>query len=131
MKHLPIKQGIELAPVVDVVFLLLTTFLLSASVGRYSVLDLQLPPAGSGRQSTKTSIDLRLAQDGRVTINGRAMLAGEVRPTLERLSQKLSPERTTVRLAADGRAPYRSVLMLLDTLRALQLTHLELVAEAR
>ena len=131
MKRLPIKHGIELAPMVDVVFLLLTTFLLSATAGRYSVLDLQLPSAAAGRRGEEATIEVRVRSDGAVRINGRLVSEADLRPAVERIRAGGRAADARVRLAADGRAPYRSVLAVLDALRSANLTNIELSAEVR
>ncbi len=130
MKRLPIKHGIELAPVVDIVFLLLTSFLLSATVASYSVLDLRLPEAGAGRPTTESVLDIRLRADGTVLVERRPVERTALRASLDHLTRGRG-RSTAVRIAADGRAPYEAVVFVLDTLRAAGLTNVELATEVR
>lgn len=130
MKHLPIKHGIDLAPMVDIVFLLLATFLLSATMGRQAVLDLQLPPATTGHQGGERSIELRIDAEGRVKLDGKPVDQKSLRETLRSVAAAGEFSRRRVRIAADARAPYGSVMVVFDALRSVGLAQIELVAES-
>lgn len=129
MKHLPIKHGMELAPMVDVVFLLLAHFLLTATVGRFSVLDLKLPAAASGTTGREAIVTIEVDAGGRLRLQGQpladAVLIGKVQAGLAKA------KADQVRIAADDQAPYGRVLFVLDRLRAANILNVELAAEKR
>ena len=90
--------GIDLTPMLDVVFLLLIFFLAATTFAREEVeLDLRLPPAKTGQTGKgDTQVVINLMADGRIQIDGREV-------TLEALRQKLT--------AAAARNPEQSVLV--------------------
>lgn len=92
------NAGIDLTPMLDVVFLLLIFFLAATTFAREEVeLDLKLPPAKSGQSGQGGSqLVVNLTADGRVLVDGREV-------TLEALRQKLA--------AAVQRDPEQQVLV--------------------
>ena len=78
-------QGINLTPMVDVVFLLLIFFLAATTFAREEVeLDLRLPEARSGQPGEPgRQLVVNVLSDGRITMEGRDV-------TLEALRQKLA-----------------------------------------
>lgn len=119
----------ELAPMVDVVFLLLAHFLLTATVGRFSVLDLKLPAAASGTTGREAIVTIEVDAGGRLRLQGQpladAVLIGKVQAGLAKA------KADQVRIAADDQAPYGRVLFVLDRLRAANILNVELAAEKR
>src|SRR5688500_473452 len=78
-------RGIDLTPMIDMVFLLLIFFLAATTFARDEVeVDLRLPSAKSGVQGTKGGRQLvvNVFADGRMVVDGRPV-------TLEALRQKL------------------------------------------
>jgi biopolymer transport protein ExbD len=92
------EGGINLMPMVDVVFLLLIFFLAATTFAREEVeLDLRLPEARSGEQGQpERQLIVNMLADGRLTMGGREV-------TLEALRQKLT--------AAVARQPNQAVLV--------------------
>lgn len=90
--------GIDLTPMLDVVFLLLIFFLAATTFARDEVeLDLRLPQASSGQAGkADTQLVINLLADGRIHVDGREV-------TLEALRQKLT--------AAAARNPEQKVLV--------------------
>lgn len=99
------EPRVEMAPLIDVVFLLLTFFVFSlVLLSRVSVLDLDLPTIGSGSQSERPrSVVVAVDQSGIVYVDGRAV--GEA----ARIGQPLSENtRAALFLAVDealGKGP--------------------------
>lgn len=93
-----VDGGINLMPMVDVVFLLLIFFLAATTFAREEVeLDLRLPEAKSGEAGKPDrQLIVNVAADGTLTVGGRAV-------TLEALRQKLA--------AAAARDPGQAVLV--------------------
>ena len=90
--------GINLTPMIDIVFLLLIFFLAATTFAREEVsMDLRLPEAASGTESNATTpLIVQLFADGRMTFDGREV-------NFEALKQKL--------MAAGARDRKRSVLV--------------------
>jgi len=90
-----------MTPLIDVVFLLLTFFVLSiVLMVRADVFDINLPDApGEGGSTTGEFIDVVLNVDGNVRIDGERVDRGRIAPTILRLLEE-RPD-AAVRLAAD------------------------------
>ncbi len=86
MRIEPLKRGrraLRLAPLVDVVFLLLVFFMLVARLERHQAIVVE-PPAEAGAGSLRGSVLVRLGADGGVDLNGRPL-------PLEALPRALAP----------------------------------------
>jgi biopolymer transport protein ExbD len=104
--------GINLTPMIDVVFQLIIFFLLSSSVAKQeSQMDLPLPIADSGEKPVESSVKrltLNVAADGSLVLAGRPI---ERRDLAARLSaaQKEHGRQLEVRIRGDRHVPYRFV----------------------
>ena len=90
----------NMAPLVDVVFLLLVFFLLTSSLVRFQTLDLRLAAAVVPRtQDQETGIVIRINDRGEVTLGGEPVLVAEIpRVMTERFD--VGPETIAVILSA-------------------------------
>ncbi len=137
-----------MAPLIDVVFLLLTFFVFSlVLLTRVSVMDLDLPTLGSGGQSeAPKAIIVAVDSQGMVFVDGveigPASAAGEPLPEstraalLEAIAQATQPdtEQTsdalpTIRLEVDERGVSGALLRVLDALRTQGYEAVELVGK--
>jgi len=109
---------IPLAPLVDILFLLLV-FLLSlyalSNVERE--LSIALPEAGSAGTLRRGLHDLlvNVRADGQLVMNGREVSFEEFEATLERLARDFPADAVVVR--ADGRTPHSRFVKVLDVCR--------------
>ena len=96
------EGGINLTPLIDVVFLLLIFFLAATTFSRDEVeMDLKLPQAKSGTEAKPGHLlVINISADGTITVDGRSV-------TIEALRQKL--------LAAAARNRNQEVLIRTDT----------------
>jgi biopolymer transport protein ExbD len=120
--------GINLMPMVDVVFLLLVFFLAATTLARDEVeLDLRLPeaksgePGGPGRQ-----LVVNVFADGRLVVDGREV-------TLEALRQKLAAawqrdREQAVLVRGDHAAQFGAGLQVLDACRLARITKVDFAA---
>jgi biopolymer transport protein ExbD len=106
------ELGINMTPMIDVVFQLIIFFLLSGHLAQQEIhLELPLPTAGSGKSPDEES-------KGRVTINvlgdGRLLMANRL-VAADQLPQRLAEERAAagadleVRIRSDRAAPYQRI----------------------
>jgi biopolymer transport protein ExbD len=111
------EGGINLMPMVDVVFLLLIFFLAATTFAREEVeLDLRLPEARSGEAGQpERQLIVNMLADGRLTMGGREV-------TLEALRQKLAAAvarqaNQAVLVRGDRAAQFGLGLQVLDACR--------------
>ena len=137
------EPRIEMAPIIDVVFLLLTFFVFSlVLLSRVSVLDLDLPAVGSPGQADATEA-IRVAVDsqGMVFVDGQpvglASTPGEPlsettrTALLEAISgaKTQSEAKSMIRLEVDERGVSGALLRVLDALRSQGYEAVELVGK--
>ncbi len=120
--------GINLTPMVDVVFLLLIFFLAATTFAREEVeLDLRLPEARSGETGgDHRELIVNVFADGRMTVGGREV-------TLEALRQKLAAAAArdkdqAVLVRGDEAARFGLGLQVLDACRLARLGKVDFAA---
>ncbi len=120
--------GINLMPLIDVVFLLLIFFLAATTFAREEVeLDLRLPEAKSGRAgAAQRPIVVNLLADGRLSVDGREV-------TLEALRQKLDAAAArdkdlAVLVRGDRNAQFGTSLAVLDACRLAKIGKVDFAA---
>lgn len=120
--------GINLTPMIDVVFLLLVFFLVATTFARDEVeMDLRLPPARSGVDGQSGHLlTVNVLADGRITVDGREL-------TLEALRQRLSAHATrnkdqAVLIRSDARGLVGTSLQVLDAVRLAKLSKVDFAA---
>jgi len=117
MQFEPIERkhrGLRLAPLVDVVFLLLVFFMLVARLDVPQIIAVE-PPSESGSGTLRGAVLIRLDPDGRLYLNGLAIdgpdLQREIAPFLDK-----DPEtRFLVQTAYE--TPLQDLVSVLDGLR--------------
>ncbi|MDZ4199005.1 MAG: biopolymer transporter ExbD [Kiritimatiellia bacterium] len=110
--------GFQLAPMIDVVFLLLCFFVTSQIFAQWEMeIDIKLPTASTGKvpQRLPGEIILNLDSEGRVVVNNRHLEAGDLDSLLSRLV-RLFPGQPVV-LRADRATAYEHVVRVLDACR--------------
>jgi biopolymer transport protein ExbD len=107
-------RGLRLAPLVDVVFLLLIFFMLVARLDRPSSITVE-PPSETGDSALQGAVLVRLGAEGRLDLNGRAVdvdnLANAIAPFLARDPKP----RIVVQSAYD--VPLQALVQVLDRLK--------------
>lgn len=107
------RRGLRLAPLVDVVFLLLVFFMVAARLERPLAIAVE-PPAASGRGALTGTVLVRLGQEGQVDVNGLPVaipgLPAAVAPFLER------DPATGFLVQPAEKASLASLVLVLDTL---------------
>ncbi len=110
--------GFQLAPMIDVIFLLLSFFMTSQLFAQWETdVPLTLPTARSGQVSRRLpgEITLNVLKDGTIMVNGRPRTAEELRTLLQRLVEIFPGQPVLIR--ADKATPYEQVIRVLDLCR--------------
>ena len=111
----PQHPGIQLAPLVDVLLLLLIFFLLTWNAARNeNELDVKVPKAASAKEKTATMGDVvvNVKTDGNVVVNRRTLTATELSDMLKNLVQ-LYPEQAVV-IRGDETGAYKHIVNVLN-----------------
>jgi biopolymer transport protein ExbD len=114
--HAPLHHpGIQLAPLVDVLLLLLIFFLLTWNAARNeNELDVKVPKASAAKEKTSPIGDVvvNVKADGNVVVNRRTLSAAELSELLKGLVQ-LNAEQSVV-IRGDEAGAYRNVIGVLN-----------------
>ncbi|MFV0415211.1 MAG: ExbD/TolR family protein [Chthoniobacterales bacterium] len=119
LRAAPEQTGFQIAPMVDIVFLLLIFFLLTWSFARNETeLDIVVPTAKEGNESRRAvgEIILNVKKDGSIVLNRRSLSEEELASALARISE-LYPDQAVV-LRGDMSADYATIVKVLDICRA-------------
>ena len=110
--------GFQIAPMVDIVFLLLIFFLVTWNFSRSETeLDVKVPQAREGKESRRAVGDviLNVKADGTVVLNRRTMDQKALGEALKKIAA-LYPDQAVV-LRGDENTDYRHVVGVLDICR--------------
>lgn len=111
-------MGFQLAPMIDVVFLLLCFFVTSQLFAQWEAeIDVALPTAKTGQtpQRLPGEIILNILKDGSVIVNGRLLNDPELSDMLKRLAELFPGQPVVIR--ADRQTAYENVVNVLDRCR--------------
>lgn len=111
------SEGVELnmAPLIDMIFILLIFFLVSTSFVKESGIEVERPIAASAVRKASTNLIIAVAQDGLVYVEKRVIDIRSVRTYMERFIQE-TPQGTVV-ITADKESMTGIVIQVLDACR--------------
>lgn len=109
------RSEINLAPLIDMIFILLIFFMVTATFLRENTLDIEKPSASSGSESPAESIRILLASDGSIRMNERPMGIHAVRPMVRRALAS-SPTLPVV-IVADEKSRTEDLIAVYDRCR--------------
>jgi biopolymer transport protein ExbD/biopolymer transport protein TolR len=124
--ELPLTADINVTSLVDVAFVLLIIFMITAPIMQGGV-DVQLPRAEARPITAKEGMVVSVDRDGRIFIDETAVSESDFRLTFGALVQSRKPK--SVYLRADRRVPYGAVVRVLAVIRTSGVTDVGLVAE--
>ena len=107
--------GIQLAPLVDVLLLLLIFFLLTWNAARNeNELDVKIPKAAAAKETTAPIGDVivNVKADGSVVVNRRTLSGPDLTALLKNLVQ-LNPDQAVV-IRGDEAGEYKNIVNVLD-----------------
>ncbi len=121
-------DGINLTPMIDVVFLLLIFFLAATTFAREEVaLDLRLPEAKSGQPGTQgKQLVVNVLADGRLSVEGRDVTMEALRQKLAAAAARDRDQQVVVR--GDQQAQFGLGLQVLDACRLAKITKVDFAA---
>ncbi len=123
---------INLAPMIDVVFLLLIFFMVTTSFNRESEIQVNLPEASAKPQEMKEEpIEISIDSSGRFFVNREVLINTQV-ATLKLALQKVAAGRTDVPLiiSADAVTPHQAVVTAMDAARQVGLTQVSIATKS-
>lgn len=119
LRAMPEAGGFQIAPMVDIVFLLLIFFLATWSFARYETeLEVVVPTAQEGKETrrAKGEIILNVKADGSILLNRKVLSREELKESLEKIAG-LYPDQAVI-LRGDENVSYKDIVGVLDICRA-------------
>ncbi|HEY6108475.1 MAG TPA: biopolymer transporter ExbD [Gemmatimonadales bacterium] len=124
--ELPLTADINVTSLVDVAFVLLIIFMITAPIMQGGV-DVRLPRAEARPIEPKTGLVVTVDRTGRIFLDQSGLSYEDFRATFPAFVRSRHP--TGVYLRADGRVAYATVVQVLAVIRAAGVTDVGLVAE--
>ncbi len=122
------EPDINLAPLLDVVFLLLIFFMVSTTFKRDTTLKVDLPESSSKPVAAKTDvIELTINKEGQYYIGNKKIINSELSTLKRALTQEAKGnEQTPLVIRADAMTPHQYVVRALDAARQLGILNLSI-----
>jgi biopolymer transport protein ExbD len=120
--------GVDLTPLIDVVFLLLIFFMVSTTFTRETQLSIDLPEAtGQVREALDDQIEILIDEAGQFRVNGKGLVDDDMR-TLQAAIYKISAGDTTMPMviSADAETPHHAVVKAMDASGQMGFVHLSI-----
>ena len=115
-RHLPQETGVNLTPLIDVVFLLLIFFMVSTTFSRETHLSIDLPEAqGEPPPPGAERVEILIDPAGRYAVNRKLLPEGDA-ASLKAAIREAAGGNVSLPLAitADARAPHEAVVRAMD-----------------
>ena len=120
------EPDVIITPLIDIVFLLLIFFMVSTTFQKDSQLTIELPQASSEVSEVRDNpVNIAVDVQGRYFVNG-VQLVNEQVATLKQAMRDAANGRDSpqVLINADAKAPYQSVITIMDAARQLGFVNL-------
>ena len=115
-KRLREKPEIKIAPLIDMVFILLIFFIVTTSFVSETGVDIERPAASTGQEIDAQSVRLGISSSGEIYMTGQRIGLFTLRPILEN-KLRTQPE-TSVILIADKTASAELIVDVMDEVRS-------------
>ncbi|AJE14849.1 MULTISPECIES: ExbD/TolR family protein [Stutzerimonas] len=121
---------IGLAPLIDVVFILLLFFVVTTTFTRETQLKVDLPEAASGTPPQQTEVkqlEVVIDIEGNYSLNGKALLKSDLDALMAALSKESGGDNSLpLIISADGKTPHQAVITAMDAAGKLGFAHLRI-----
>lgn len=120
---------IDITPMLDVVFIMLIFFIVTASFVKESGIEVNRPDASTATAKPRANILIAISDLGEIWIDKRKVEESQVRANIERMHAE-NPQGTVV-IQADEEAKTRLLVAVMDAARAAGVTDVSLATEAK
>ncbi len=110
-----IHSHLDIAPLIDIVFLLLVFFMLASTFLVPEAIELELPESSSSNVAEITPITVALNQTGELTLNGETIALEQLKAAIEPLLEQDSDAPIT--LKSDAQSEVQQLLSVMDEIR--------------
>ena len=111
------KQGIDLAAMVDIIFLLLAYFLINSTLVKTPAIKIDLPRSEASTYAEETAIDIFVKADGKIFINENETPDNRVSPALKAAIARQGGKLPEVNIKGDRKTSYQRIIKTIDLVR--------------
>ena len=129
-EHVSEKMGMDLAPLIDVVFLLLIFFLLTSIFVKPSI-PLDLPKSEAARVVDKPEVSVAIKKDGSIMLNDNDILLSELYAALSKIYRDLLLEDRSISLMSDREVPFGRVVEVMDIAKKAGVENISILTERK
>ena len=122
-------SGIDMTPMLDVVFIMLIFFIVTASFVKETGLDVSRPDAETAVKQNRVGILIAIGENNEIYINRRQVDIGAVRANVERLHAE-NPQGGAV-IQADKKAETGILVEIMDQLRLAGISAISIAAQEK
>ena len=124
-------NGINLTPLIDVVFLLLIFFMVTTTFTKETRLLIDLPEAnGEVADSTPATLELVIAKDGSYAVNGQNLINRDIKTIMAALREASSGNTDLpLVITADAQATHQAVITAMDAAGRLGFSQLNIATQ--
>ena len=121
------EATIDMTPMLDVVFIMLIFFIVTASFVKEAGIDVNRPEAATAVKKDRANILIAISDKGEIWINKRRVDVRAVQANIERLHAE-NPQGTVV-IQADKKATTETLIKVMDASRAAGVFDVSIAAE--
>ncbi|MFQ3217712.1 MAG: biopolymer transport protein ExbD [Paraglaciecola sp.] len=118
---------IDMTPMLDVVFIMLIFFIVTASFVKESGIDVNRPEAATAVKKDRANILVAISDKGEIWINKRRIDVRAVQANIERLHAE-NPQGTVV-IQADKKSTTETLIKVMDASRSAGITDVSIAAQ--
>ena len=107
--------NINVTPFVDIILVVLIIFMVTTPMLVRSSLEVQLPQAASGMESTPSPIHVTLDQYGQIDLNGQRVTQEQLQNEVLAITQ--TNPNTQAIISADENTPHGTVIAIIDAVK--------------
>jgi len=125
------EQGVNLTPLIDVVFLLLIFFMVSTTFTKESHLVLDLPEAeGEVADTPPELIEVLIGREGEYSVNGKPLINRQIDTLMKALEEVSAGDSSTpLMITADANATHQAVVTAMDAAGRMGFIHLKITTK--
>lgn len=126
-KRLTLRTGIELAPFVDILFLLVTYFLMNATLANNPSIKIELPKSDTSQSAETQPLTIVINQENQIFVNDKNVTLKDLgREVVARIKDK---EKDQVIIRGDKKSSYQMVISVMDELNKAGVTRFNLATD--
>lgn len=123
------KQSVDLTPILDMMFIILIFFMVSATFDLNRSIKMKLPKSFAGESAiSKEKVLIEVDSSGNITLNGETT---EIQDLSNKIKEIENFSTSTVYLLGDADTDYKNIITILDILKVMGISDISLVTEEK